>query len=58
MHITFLVGTVVTAIPIWVDFPEDFDEVMFLGWTPSCQFENAKIKDNDIITNYAVSCEL
>ena len=58
MHIIFPVGTAVDTIPIWVDFPEDFDEVMFLGWTPSCSFENVKIKDDDIISDFADSCTL
>ena len=29
-------NSIVENSPIWVDMPEEFDEAMFLGWTPSC----------------------
>ena len=45
-------------IPIYVDFPEEFDEAMFLGWTPICSFENVGINDADIITNFVNSSSL
>ena len=58
MHIKLPTGTVLETIPIWVDFPEEFDEAMFLGWTPSCTLKNVKIKDNDVISNFVGSCAL
>ena len=40
MHIKMPANTVSENVPIYVDFPGDFDEAMFLGWSPSCQFKN------------------
>ena len=31
MHIKFPASSISENIPIWVDFPEEFDEAMFLG---------------------------
>eukprot|EP00828_Plagiopyla_frontata_P031829 TRINITY_DN4162_c0_g1_i1.p2 TRINITY_DN4162_c0_g1~~TRINITY_DN4162_c0_g1_i1.p2 ORF type:complete len:217 (-),score=18.20 TRINITY_DN4162_c0_g1_i1:175-825(-) len=53
MHIKMPANTVSENIPIYVDFPEEFDEAMFLGWSPSCQFRNVQT-----IKNFANSCSL
>ena len=40
MHIKMPANTVSENVPIYVDFPGDFDEAMSLGWSPSCSFKN------------------
>ena len=36
-----LVGnTVKSSIPLYVDFPGEFSEAMFIGSTPSCSLKN------------------
>ena len=48
----------VSTIPIWVDFPEEFDEAMYLGWTPICSLKNLNLTENETIFEYVKTCEM
>ena len=56
MHIKFPAASINSDVPLWIDFPEEFDEAMFLGWNPSCTLKNVKINETDNITNFVAGC--
>ena len=43
-------------MPLWIDFPEEFDEAFFLDWSPVCKFENIKINKNDTVKDFSAFC--
>ena len=40
MDIVLVANTVKSAVCLYVDFPGEFSEAMFLGSTPSCSLKN------------------
>ena len=39
-----------------MDFPEEFDEAMFLGWTPSCSLKIMNISENESSKELVEDC--
>ena len=56
MLLTIPVSQVISTIPIWIDFPEEFDEAMHLGFTPICSLKNLNLTENETIFEFVDDC--
>lgn len=53
-------NSVRTSIPIYIDFPGEFAETLFLSITPICSLKNVRYGNNTLnttILEYATKCE-
>lgn len=56
MHIVFPPNQIKSSIPLWIDFPEEFIDSMYLGVSPNCSLTNFFIEEDDDSTEFVSLC--